>query len=340
MRHLLKAAALAILSLSAPAWADDCKGHNLFDTMPAEKKARIDEAVRDVPFREGLLYRASKGDRQITLVGTYHFGDDRHAAMVQRLQPVIADAAALYVEAGPREEARLTEALKSDPSLMVDADGPTLPERLSPDEWERLSQAMSDRGSPAVITSRLRPWYVSMMLGISPCMLDAMAQSGGKTGGLDHLLVHQAQRQEKPIHALEPWDTIFDLYSDLTPAQEVDMIRAALPSAAHADDYAVTLTDAYFSGDVWRIWEFGRFDAYENSGLPKSEVDAQMALAQDRLMESRNRKWIKVLTTGAEMAQAEGKGIVAAFGALHLPGKAGVLNLLQEQGYDIQRLDG
>ncbi|WP_378943542.1 TraB/GumN family protein [Paracoccus sp. R86501] len=340
MRHVLKAAALAIVSLSVPAWADGCTGQNLFDTMPADKKARIDAAVRDVPFRDGLLFRASKGELQITLVGTYHFGDDRHAPMVKRLQPVIADAAALYVEAGPREEARLTEALQSDPSLMVDADGPTLPERLSPDEWQQLSDAMSDRGSPAVITSRLRPWYVSMMLGISPCMLDAMEKSGGKTGGLDHLLVHQAQQQQTPIHALEPWDTIFDLYSDLTPAQEVDMIRTALPSAAHADDYAVTLTDAYFSGNVWEIWEFGRFDAYENSGLPKSEVDEQMALAQDRLMDNRNRKWIGVLTEGADKAHRDGKGIVAAFGALHLPGKAGVLNLLQEQGYSVQRLDG
>ncbi|OJH43394.1 TraB/GumN family protein [Paracoccus sp. SM22M-07] len=340
MRHVLKAAALALLSLSAPAVADACKGRNLFDTMPADRKARIENAVRDVPFREGLLFQAEKGDHRITLVGTYHFGDARHAPMVDRLRPFITDAAALYVEAGPREESRLTEALKSDPSLMVDPDGPTLPERLTPEEWQQLSTAMADRGSPAVITSRLRPWYVSMMLGISPCMLDAMQSTGGKTGGLDHLLVHQAQKAETPIRALEPWDTIFDLYADLTPAQELDMIRAALPSAAYADDYAVTLTDAYFSGNVWQIWEFGRFDAYDNSGLPKSEVDEQMSLAQQRLMDDRNRKWIKVLIDGADKARANGRGIVAAFGALHLPGQAGVLNLLQDQGYAIRRLDG
>ncbi|MDN5567969.1 MAG: TraB/GumN family protein [Paracoccus sp. (in: a-proteobacteria)] len=340
MRHALIAAALAVLTFSTASAAQTCQGRNLFDTMPANQLARIEAAIQGVPFRNGLLFEATRGDQRITLVGTYHFGDERHGPMGERMRPIIHDAATLYVEAGPREEARLTEALTRDPSLMVDSSGPTLPERLTPDEWQSLSAAMSDRGSPAVITSRLRPWYVSMMLGISPCMLDAMAKSDGKTGGLDHLMVQEAQKSETPIKALEPWDTIFSLYSDLTPQQELDMIRTALPAASYADDYAVTLTDAYFSGDVWKIWEFGRFDAYENSGLPKEEIDQQMALAQSRLMDDRNRSWVAPLTKGASKAAKKGKGIVAAFGALHLPGQAGVLNLLQEQGFAIRRLDG
>ncbi|RJE80184.1 TraB/GumN family protein [Paracoccus sp. JM45] len=339
MRHALKAAAVALFSLSSGAVAQSCDGENLFKTMPQDQVARIEAAVQGVPFRNGLLFQATRDDRQITLVGTYHFGDERHAPMVDRMRPFIRNAAALYVEAGPEEESRLTEALTTDPSLMVDAEGPTLPERLSSDEWQVLSQAMSDRGSPAVITSRLRPWYVSMMLGISPCMIDAMASGDGKTGGLDHLMVQEAQAADTPIKALEPWDTIFGLYADLSPQEELDMIRAALPAASYADDYAVTLTDAYFNGDVWKIWEFGRFDAYQNSGLDRAEVDRQMVLAQTRLMDDRNRNWIAPLTKGATQAAKEGKGIVAAFGALHLPGKAGVLNLLQEQGYTIRRMD-
>ena len=39
-------------------------------------------------------------------------------------------------------------------------------------------------------------------------------------------------------------------------------------------------------------------------------------------------------------AEAGDEGIVAAFGALHLPGEAGVLSLLQDEGFTITRLDG
>ena len=118
------------------------------------------------------------------------------------------------------------------------------------------------------------------------------------------------------------------------------MIRAALPAADHADDYAITLTDAYFRGDVWTIWEFGRFDAYAKSGMTRDKVDAQMDLAQTKLMDRRNQSWIPHLTTAADAAGLADRGVVAGFGALHLPGENGVLRLLEKDGWTIKRLDG
>lgn len=331
------AAASLFFALAASASAE-CAGNNLFDTMPPGQRAEIDAAVAGVPYHQGLLWQASKGGQVMTLVGTYHFGDPRHDAMLARLEPLVADAAAVLVEAGPREERKLTEALAKDPTLMVDPDGPTLPERLDDRDWALLSGAMAERGTPAVVTSKLRPWYVAMMLGVSPCMMRQAAQGG--VHGLDRRLVARAEDLEIPVRALEPWDTVFTLFNHLTPQQEIEMIRAALPAAAHADDYAVTLTDAYFAGDVWAIWEFGRFDAYRNSGLSRGQVDAQMRLAKEQLMDGRNRAWIGPLTQAAQDAAAQGKGIVAGFGALHLPGEEGVLRLLEQDGWVIERLDG
>lgn len=317
--------------------ASDCAGTNLIETMPADQRAELDAATAKVPYPRGLLWRASKGQQSMILVGTYHFGDPRHDATMAWLTPRIADAAAVFVEAGPDEERQLTEALTADPALMVDASGPTLPERLDDRDWALLSKAMADRGTPAVVTSKLRPWYVAMMLSMSPCMMKQAAAAGEQ--GLDHRLIEQALALDVPVRPLEPWDTVFTLFRDLTPQQEIEMIRAALPTAAYADDYAVTLTEAYFAGEVWSIWEFGRFDAYRNSGLTRAQVDGQMALAQERLMEGRNRAWIAPLTRGASEAAAQGKSIVAGFGALHLPGEAGVLRLLERQGWRIERLD-
>lgn len=117
------------------------------------------------------------------------------------------------------------------------------------------------------------------------------------------------------------------------------MMRSALPQAEAADDYATTLTDAYFAGEVWLLWEFGRFDAYDNSGLSRAEVDEMMALTRRQLMDGRNRAWIAPLTQAAEAAARDGKPVMAAFGALHLPGENGVLKLLQDRGWTISPLD-
>ena len=335
MKRLLAA---LLIGLAAPAaHAAECVGSNLLTALPAEDRAAIRSATDAVPFHQGILWRASKGKARITMVGTYHFDHPMHAQTVARLAPMMAEADALLVEMGPKEEEQLKSAMLSDPALIMDPTGPTLPERLEPQAWKEVSALLAERGIPAVMASKMRPWYVSMMMGMSPCMLQQVALDGG-VDGLDWQLMDLAEKDGLPIQALESWDTVLKLFGGLTPQEEVDMILYTLPAARHADDYAVTMTDAYVAGDVWQIWEFGRIDAYRSSGLPKAEVDRLTDEAQVLLMDARNQSWIAPLTAAAKAAAAKDKGIVAAFGALHLPGEQGVLRLLEKDGWNIERL--
>ncbi|MTH79364.1 TraB/GumN family protein [Paracoccus aestuariivivens] len=337
LRQFITGLAIA-LGFGLPAQGQECVGRNLFNDLSPARMAELRASTRNVPFHRGLFWQATKDQKKITLIGTYHFNDPRHDATMARFGPTIDAADVLLVEAGPTEEKRLAEAMAKDPSLIMDTKGATLPERMSAEDWKSLWTAMEARGMPAVVTSRMRPWYVSVMLGISPCMLKTVRRTGD-TGGLDHQLIDRAEAADVPVRALEPWNTVFSLFEGMTPAEEIDMIRSAMPAAEYADDYAVTLTEAYFTGDSWLIWEFGRFDAYDKSGLSRAEVDKQMRLAQDKLMDQRNRNWIAPIETAAAQAADRGKGIVVGFGALHLPGKNGVLSLLQKSGWTIQQLE-
>lgn len=312
--------------------ASSCQGTNLLDAMPAEEKAQLEATVAETPWHQGTLWRAAKGDATMTLIGTLHFDDPRHQQSLDRLAEALDDAAALYVEAGPREMAQLVTAMMTGTILYIDEGTPTLPERLTPDEWKALASAMDERGFSPEDTAELRPWFVILMLGTPPCMID-----GGM--GLDGLLIEKAQQEKLPIHALESWKTVLTFFSDLTPRQELEMIRTSLLAANHADDYAVTLIDAYFAGSSWLIWEFLRMEEYRNGQFTPDEVEKQFSLMQNTLIDRRNQQWIDPLTTGAEAAAAEGKGIVAGFGALHLPGEQGVLNLLEQDGWTIEPLD-
>lgn len=328
---------LALAPLSAQATA--CTGRDLMAELSPDERAGLRVAVDAVPHARGLFWRAEKDGARITLIGTYHFGDARHDAIADRFAPEIAAADALLVEAGPEEEAALAAALAENPALMLEPEGPTLPERLSEAEWQRLSGALAERGIPAVVASRMRPWYVATMLGLSPCMLQEAAARGGETGGLDHKLIERALAADVPVRALEPHDTVLRVFGDMTGDEEFDMIRAALPAAEHADDYATTLIEAYFAEDAWMLWEFGRHDAYENSGLSREAVDAQMTLAKRELMDERNAAWMAPLTGAAEAAATRGKAVVAGFGALHLPGEDGVLRLLERDGWTVSRIE-
>jgi uncharacterized protein YbaP (TraB family) len=97
----------------------------------------------------------------------------------------------------------------------------------------------------------------------------------------------------------------------------------------------VTLANAYFAGQSRLLWEFTLSRSLTLPGFQAEEVARQFALMEDVLMTRRNRAWIPVLTAAA----ARGP-VVAAFGALHLPGAEGIPALLAAEGWQIDRLDG
>src|SRR5690606_1140627 len=117
------------------------------------------------------------------------------------------------------------------------------------------------------------------------------------------------------VQALEPFDTLFSVFGDLPIELELDMIRAALLMADSPEDMAVTLANAYFAGRSRLLWEFTLVRSLATPGFDAAEVQAQFALMDEVLMAQRNRGWIGVLTAAA----AQGR-VLAAFGALHLPG--------------------
>lgn len=332
--------AACMLSLLAGAgWSAECVGKNLIAALPEADQRWISDQAAAVPYHQGILWKASKGDASISIVGTYHFDHPLHAATVARLKSELTAADRLLVELGPEEEKQLQSAMIGDPTLMMDPTGPTLPERLSPDQWAELGEAMEARGIPAVVASRMRPWYVSTLLAFSPCAMAQLRQGGGEAGGLDRRLIAEAKAAGVPVTAMEPWDTVIRIFSGLTGQEEIDMIVYSLPVASYADDYTATMEDAYAAGDIWAIWEFGRLDGYRNSGLPNADVDRMLADAENILIHERNRNWIGPLTSAANGAAVKGKGVVAAFGALHLPGDQGVLRLLENDGWKIERVE-
>jgi uncharacterized protein YbaP (TraB family) len=327
IRHL---AVSLLLCLPAGGANAACTGQDILPTLDADQRAGITSAVDSLAYGRGNYWRASRGDAVVHLVGTYHLDDPRHDAVMERLSPAIDAAGTVLVEAGPEEQAALEAEMMRRPDRLFAMEGPTLPERLEEADWKALSAAMQERGLPGFVAAKMQPWYVAMLLGIPAC---AMADMAGDPNGLDTRIIARAAARGIPVRALEPYDTVFTLFDGMAPAEQIDMIRATLAMNARAEDFAVTLTTAYFAEDVRVTWELGRLAALDLPGETPESVDADLAAMEELLMFRRNRSWIPVI----EAAAAEGP-VFAAFGALHLSGRDGVLALLEREGFRIERL--
>jgi uncharacterized protein YbaP (TraB family) len=308
-----------------------CEGRNQIDALPPETRAALRAAADAAPFARGNLWRATRGDQVLHVFGTYHLDDPRHDALMARLGPLIDAASTVLVEAGPAEEAALKAALATDPSLMFVTDGPTLPETLAPATWDRLKDALRARSIPPFLGAKMRPAYLSMLLGIPPCALESVAEP---QNGLDRRIITRALDGKVALRALEPYSVVFDIFADMSAADQLNMLEMTLALDDQSEDVFATLTDAYFAEDSRMIWEFSYWQALHLPGFDAAQAADDFALMEDRMMTARNRAWIPVI----EAALADGP-VVAAFGALHLSGEDGVLALLQGAGFSLERLE-
>jgi uncharacterized protein YbaP (TraB family) len=179
------------------------------------------------------------------------------------------------------------------------------------------------------MAAKLQPWYLSMILSIPPCALEAM----GEDRGLDARVIEAAEARGLPVRALEPYDTVFSVFDKMSDADQLSMITSSLALEDRSEDMSSTLIDSYFDEEARVIWEFSRAVALTIEGYSAERVEREFALMEAALMVRRNQDWIPVLTRAA----ADGP-VLAAFGALHLSGDQGVLALLQAEGFTLKRL--
>jgi uncharacterized protein YbaP (TraB family) len=316
------------LGLVGPAFGS-CAGRNLIEALAEPARQALFDRAHAVPFAQGNLWRATREGEEITLIGTLHMDDSRHEATMVALSPALDAARVVLVEAGPEEIAALQSRLARDPALMVQTKGPTLPERLSPELWDKLAQAVRARGVPPFMAAKLQPWYLSMILSIPPCALEAM----GEDRGLDARVIEAAEARGLPVRALEPYDTVFSVFDKMSDADQLSMITSSLALEDRSEDMLTTMIDSYFEEEARVIWEFSRAVALTIEGYSAERVEREFALMEAALMVQRNQDWIPVLTRAA----ADGP-VLAAFGALHLSGDQGVLALLQAEGFTLKRL--
>ncbi|MCK0150389.1 TraB/GumN family protein [Marivita sp. S6314] len=319
---------LCLVGLSQPAFAA-CAGTDLRATLTSAEQSRLDTILTDAPFAEGNHWRATRDGRTIHLIGTMHLPDPRLDAPVNRLQGLIESADILLLEMTDEDEAALQSRLVSDPALLMLPDT-TLPELLSEDQWSAMSDALQARGMPPFMAARFQPWYVSMLLAMPPCasLTDLTA------GGLDARLEDIAKQADVPRAALEDVETIFAAFADQPRDVQIDMMLSALVEPEVSEDLFATLLASYFDEAPAEGWAMSTLLAERFSPIPADKAAAIFATLEHQLLIKRNRAWIPVLLDASEQHTV----VVAAFGAAHLPGRDGVLNLLQAEGFTLDRL--
>ncbi|MFY0310378.1 TraB/GumN family protein [Leisingera sp. D0M16] len=314
------------LLLPASLWAA-CTGTDLRTTLPADDMARIEARAAAAPFAEGNHWIARRGARTVHVIGTLHINDPRMEEVTGALAPVVRQADLLLMEASPADKAAFENELGRTPSLMLITEGPTLIDRLPQDEWDSLAAKARAHGVAPWMAAKMRPWFLALSMAVPPCVL----RQPDFKNGLDLRLAAAAEEAGIPIQSLEDPMTVIRML-DADPLEEqVRQLRVFTALLGGGQDNFFTTAEAYFDQQVLHALYLSEQEFLQSDALTRQEREELWTDAMQELLDQRNQAWIPVIEA------AEGDLLVVAAGALHLPGETGVLNLLQQQGYTLER---
>lgn len=318
--------ALVFNFLAAASWAA-CSGTDLRASLDEAQRSEIAARLDGVPYAQGNHWIARRGARQLNLIGTLHLTDPRMEALTARLAPVIRAADLLLVEATLEDQAKLKNDLASKPELIL-LTGPSLIDRLPPETWQTLADALQARGMPPFMAAKFQPWFLNLMLSLPPCAMREMTQ-GGK--GLDQRLMELAATADVPTAALESSDTLFMLMGQGSFDEQLEALELSILPVALVEDASATMINQYFEEQTVEALETSRVITRAAALMDPDEFDQQFDGFMDAMSKSRNLAWIEVIEA------AEQPRIVIAAGAFHLGGEFGLLNLLAQRGYTLER---
>ncbi|UWR02061.1 TraB/GumN family protein [Ruegeria conchae] len=306
-----------------------CEGRDLRLDLSTEAQAELDETLRAIPFPEGNHWIATKDDTVLHLIGTLHTNDARMGPVVDRLAPILSQVDAFYFEVTKTEMEAFEKDLAEDLSPVLITSGPTLIDLMSEEDWAALSQTLADRGIPSWMAAKMRPWFLSMMLGIPPCLMN----TPDFDRGMDTRLTELADEHQIPQYSLERIEDLIVMFDSHSLEDQVASLTRMSGALEAGDDQMITMANAYIEEQHAAIMELAKIQGLEASGLTPEEFDAEWQSFEDQLLIQRNANWMEIILSLKDQTA------VIAVGAGHLSNDYGLLNHLQHAGYTLERAE-
>lgn len=260
------------------------------------------------PTENALLWKVSGKNLSAPsyLYGTIHMICKEDFIFSETLQEKINEAQAVYLELD-----------MDDPSLMIKMatmalmKDKSLKQLVSADEYKLLSSFVKDSlGMPMMVADRMKPITLMSLLymKILPCE---------QKESYETKFVEKAKAGNKNIEGLESIEDQMNVFNNIPDSVQAKMIMEMVKNMGEQRKQFAEMVDAYKKEDL--------------SGLAKKMSESpEWKGFEDVLLLNRNKNWINKI----ESAMKGGTQLFA-FGAGHLPGNEGVINLLRQQGYTV-----
>lgn len=156
----------------------------------------------------------------------------------------------------------------------------------------------------------LKPFVLSTMVLMKeiPCT---------ETENFEYHLVSLAKEQQKPIEGLETVAFQMSVFDSIPESLQIQELVTMIQDNSAADEFR-GLIEMYLSQDVEKLWA-------------EMTDEGMFASYRSLLLDQRNQKWVEKI-----IRETKESSLFIAVGSGHLAGDQGVINLLRNQGYNVE----
>ncbi len=345
---ILVALAITILFVwqaNAPVFAKapvpTCHGRNLLENLRTANPDGYAEVIRrekSVVNGQGLLWKIEHpGVAPSFLYGTMHMTDERLTTLPEPVYDALEKTRTVALEISEIvDKTKMAMAIARNISLLAYTDGRTLESVLSKKELALLKKTLSGYAMPWASSRIMKPWFVMLSLSLPRCEVER--QKIGKKA-LDAVIAEEAKKNGARIVGLETVREQFSVFEALPEKVQKEFLMNSLRQHHLLEDQIETMKMLYLQRRPAALWEFALYLTRKDMAANKTAPDpnrqdiALLKKFEKELVLKRN----KIMHDRALPLLADGKLFIAV-GAAHLPGKHGLVALLQKSGYKVTRV--
>ena len=266
------------------------------------------------------------------LFGTIHVGDQRSETAMEKIAPTLDACDALALEFDLKEYERDTQMQMNTVMTFLCPDDTKVTDEMPEELFERCKDLLQDAEiyHNALKSYNLQFWSTLVDQAVLELYTDLSSDYA-----MDSQLCDRAYDNEQPVISVESAQAQMDLLNSVPDELAIAMIEETLDGT---DSYNENLTEMY------ALWLSGSADELAAFLEDEDEPDPEryspeliaMAEAYDKAMTADRNDGMFLK---AQELLASGQTVFFAVGAAHIIGEHGLVQLLTNAGYTVERYD-
>lgn len=325
MTRLLAGFFLVLMAIAAQAAEPPvCKGKNVLEqekTKNPDSYALALKIAKDVPNGNAIFWKVTKPatGKVSHLFGTIHITDQRVNDIPPKVLETLNGAKVLALELSSIGDARQSmKGIMSNLTLAVLEPGGHLWTKLGKEKTAIVQKELKRRGVPPGPFGGVKPFVVAMMMAVPKC---EMIRKAAKLPVLDQRLHAIATKNGTQIVGLETLREQLSAFSTMPMDAQIAFLVKTAKDGPRGADFLETMVQLYLRREMNLML-----------GLMHMSNDKKVAdHFTTTLLRKRNHVMIK-----RALPLLEKGGAFIAVGALHLPGKDGLVELLRAKGFVVE----